>query len=187
MDGAGNNLAHPTWGSAGVPLLRLAPSDYADGISEPAGEQRQNPRVISNLMSSQPHSVLANKRISDFVWQWGQFLDQDIDFTDTATPLEPFPIPIPQGDRFFDPDNTGEQVMEFHRSVHDGGNTVQAPRQQKNLISAFIDASQVYGSDNHRAEALRTFEHGKLKSSQEYKFLPKNTMGLENAGGLRPS
>ena len=25
IDGSGNNLAHPTWGSAGVDLLRIAP------------------------------------------------------------------------------------------------------------------------------------------------------------------
>ncbi|MFP6765693.1 MAG: peroxidase family protein, partial [Planctomycetaceae bacterium] len=30
-DGTGNNVNNPTWGSAGIPLLRVAESDYDDG------------------------------------------------------------------------------------------------------------------------------------------------------------
>jgi hypothetical protein len=33
IDGTGNNVANPTWGSAGTDLLRLSPVAYADGIS----------------------------------------------------------------------------------------------------------------------------------------------------------
>ena len=39
-DGSGNNLAHPDWGSTDVRLIRKAPSDYADGLSQPAGADR---------------------------------------------------------------------------------------------------------------------------------------------------
>jgi hypothetical protein len=54
------------------------------------------------------------------------------------------------------------------------------PRQQTTLITAYIDASMVYGSDANRAAALRTFVGGALKTSAG-NLLPFNTGGLENA------
>ena len=32
LDGSGNNTYHPSWGRAGTPYLRVAPTNYADGI-----------------------------------------------------------------------------------------------------------------------------------------------------------
>ncbi|HEY8504838.1 MAG TPA: peroxidase family protein, partial [Gemmataceae bacterium] len=32
IDGTGNNRAHPEWGGAGGPLLRIVPAAYADGM-----------------------------------------------------------------------------------------------------------------------------------------------------------
>ena len=49
IDGSGNNLAHPTWGSTGVDLIRKAPAAYADGVSDPAGANRPSARVISSM------------------------------------------------------------------------------------------------------------------------------------------
>jgi hypothetical protein len=58
--------------------------------------------------------------------------------------------------------------------------TTPNPRQQTTLISTYIDASMVYGSDETRAAALRTFVGGALKTSPG-NLLPFNTAGLENA------
>lgn len=58
--------------------------------------------------------------------------------------------------------------------------TTPNPRQQTTLISTYIDASMVYGSDDTRAAALRTFVGGALKTSPG-NLLPFNTAGLENA------
>src|SRR5436190_11803844 len=53
IDGTGNNLTHPDWGSAGVDLLRLAPAAYADGVSAPAGAGRPSARDVSNTIADQ--------------------------------------------------------------------------------------------------------------------------------------
>ncbi len=184
IDGSGNNISNPTWGSVGTQLLRMSVEDYADGISEPAGEGRISPREISNIMASQEESFLNSLGASDFIWQWGQFLDHDIDLTTEVD--EPRPIPVPKGDPFFDPDSLGNQTIGFHRSVFDPntGDSLGNPRQQLNVITAFIDASNVYGSDAVRATALRTMDGtGKLKTIKGGKFLPFNKEGLPNAGG----
>src|SRR5690242_14967868 len=52
VDGTGNNLAHPTWGSTGVDLLRQGPAAYADGKSAPAGSNRPSAREISNAIAA---------------------------------------------------------------------------------------------------------------------------------------
>lgn len=182
IDGTGNNLDHPTWGSAGVDLLRVAPAAYADGVSAPAGASRPGPRDISNAIVAQSGDIINNRFLSDYVYVWGQFLDHDLDLTPNGTPAEPLPIPVPSGDPFFDPTGTGTQTIAFNRSQYDPatGTSTRNPRQQPNVITAWIDASQVYGSDPTRAAALRTFVGGKLKTSAG-NLLPFNTAGLPNA------
>ena len=186
IDGFGNNIDHPSWGSASILLLRLSEVAYDDGISIPAGQSRKSAREISNIVAAQDEFIPNDKKASDFIWQWGQFLDHDIDLTPGAHPAEPFDIPVPVGDPWFDPFSEGGKVISFDRSLHDGGNTPDNPRQQFNVITAYIDASNVYGSDVVRAAALRTFTDGKLKTSSD-EHLPFNTDGLPNAGGPSPT
>ena len=57
---------------------------------------------------------------------------------------------------------------------------VSNPRQQTNDITVYIDGSVIYGADSTRARALRTFEGGKLKTS-EGNLLPLNLDRLPNA------
>jgi hypothetical protein len=119
-------------------------------------------------------------------WQWGQFLAHDTDLTTAAVPPEPLPIAVPRGDPLFDPDSAGTKTIDFVRSIYDPdtGTEERNPRQQLNLITSFIDASNVYGSDAARANALRLNDGtGKLKSTEGGLYLPYNTVGLANAGG----
>ena len=184
IDGTHNHLHNPDWGSTDTPLLRLMDSDYADGHDTPAGATRPSAREISNIVAAQTESTYNSKRATDFLWQWGQFIDHDIDLTEGAHPVEPLAIPVPAGDIHFDPSATGTKMIPFARSAYSPQST---PRQQVNQITAFLDASMVYGSDAIRAHALRTNDGtGKLKISPG-RFLPFNIDGLPNAGGPNDS
>ena len=185
IDGMHNNARQADHGAAHMPLQRDLVADYGDGISSMAGPSRPNPRTISNAVSAQEGSLPNAFGASDYLWQWGQFLDHDIGLTHHAEPGEPAPIPVPLGDPSFDPFFTGRQVIPFSRSAHDpaSGTGPDNPRQQINEISSFIDASNVYGSDPVRADALRKHDgSGELLTSAGG-LLPFNTAGLPNAGG----
>jgi len=180
IDGSGNNFRNPSWGSAPVELLRLTTVGYADLEEDPSGENRPNARDISNIVASQKERDISyhkKKKYSDFVWQWGQFLDHDLDLTPEVVPAEPFDIAVPSGDKYFDPKGTGEKKIPLNRSLN---TVVEHVRQQVNDITAYIDASNVYGSDKERAMALREGVDGLLKMSAG-ELLPFNTFGLPNA------
>lgn len=180
VDGTGNNQRHDDWGAADEQLLRLASVEYADAESAPAGTDRASAREISNLVAAQSEPIENDRGLSDLVWQWGQFLDHDIDLTEGADPVESFPIEVPTGDPYFDPSSTGTEQIDLSRSVYEID--AAGVRQQTNGITAYIDGSNVYGSDEERAAALRTFVDGKLKTS-DGDLLPFNVEGLANAGG----
>jgi hypothetical protein len=188
IDGVGNNSRDETMGAASTMLARMMTPAYPDLMSAMAGPNRLGPREISNLVAAETHTKPNPLGASDFLWQWGQFIDHDIDLTDGTEPPEEAPILIPAGDPWFDPGASGTAIMAFNRSLYDhaSGTTPDAPRRQVNEITSWIDASNVYGSDVARAEALRTNDGtGQLLTSPGA-LLPFNTAGLPNAGGSSP-
>jgi Animal haem peroxidase len=177
MDGFGNNRANPLWGCGGSVFVRMTPPAYADGVSAPAGQGLPSPRVISNAICAQPHSVPNREGYTDFLWQWGQFIDHDMTMTFSAEPLEPFPVAVPVGDPYFDPSGSGTQVIDLDRSEFA---MLDGVRQQMNSNTSFIDGSAVYGSDSARAKELRTLDGtGRLKTSPG-NLLPYNVHGFRN-------
>lgn len=189
IDGTGNHETHFSLGAANTPLRRWMVADYGDGVGSMAGAGRPSPREISNAVCADSQPGPNSAGASDFLWQWGQFVDHDIDLSDEADPPELMPIAVPLGDPFFDPLSTGLETIDLHRSAyHPGtGHDPNYPRQQMNSITAFVDASNVYGSDDVRAAALRTNDGtGRLLESAGG-LLPFNTAGLPNAGGTGPT
>lgn len=187
IDGSGNNLANTSWGAAGTRLSRISPVAYDDGISTPRGitdPTLPNPRVVSNTVIAQSIMTPNTHHMTDWVFQWGQFVDHDLDLTNLAAPVESFNVPIPAGDPIFDAGNTGTAIMPFQRSKYDAATGTGAgnPREQINDITSYLDASMVYGSDAARATSLRTLSGGKLKTSAG-NLMPLNTFGLPNGTG----
>lgn len=178
IDGHDNNLLNPEWGAAETAMLRAFAAAYGDGLSSPAGSNRASARSISNIVAAQTSSIMSPRNASDFVWQWGQFLDHDIVETPGTSPEEVFDIEVPLGDPWFDPNATGVETIPLTRS---GYYVLSGVRQQVNAITALIDASNVYGSDEVRQAALRTLDGtGRLRTSTG-DMLPFNTGGLANA------
>ena len=157
IDGECNNIAtngSADFGMAGIQLLRTIPDVY-NANSDLVGQNRKNPREISNLVF-QMNGEAPSGSLSSFVFTWGQFLDHDITLTPT-NPNETANIPPLPGDII---------IGAFNRSAFLPGTGVNGiPREQLNENTAWIDASGVYGSDTPKANSLRTFVNGKMKTS----------------------
>ena len=97
------------------------------------------------------------------VTQFGQFLDHDITLTpenevhnccQDSTQAECYVLDLPANDPFYSTLSTRQSCLEFTRSVAycKDTNTV---REQMNAITAFVDASNVYGSTSTDAVIFR--------------------------------
>ena len=182
VSGKSNNLLRPEMGATDGRIIRVTSNGYSDLVAEPAGIHRPNPRRVSNYLFEQKELINDPRGLSDYAWVFGQFIDHDIVLVEDEK-SEFMPIQVPAFDAHFDPMGTGNVLIPMTRSAYDltTGTGPDNPRQNNNKISAWIDASNVYGSDEYRASWLRTFQDGKLKTSTG-NYLPYNTMDGTAAG-----
>jgi hypothetical protein len=187
IDGYGNNPDNPEWGATGDVLLWNSPVSFSDGYSEPAGKNRMNPREISNRIFAQEGLINDPMGLSDYNWVWGQFIDHDITLVPDVE-HETVNIPVPKFDPWMDPFGSGNAYIPLLRSAYmDGTGTEEGnPRQFPNQITAFIDGSTVYGSNEEMAQWLRAYVDGKLKTSKG-EMLPYNTITGEYEAPLDPN
>lgn len=167
LDGSCNNLANPYYGKAGTPLGRLLTPVYDDGSNSPKTSGLPNPRKVSLALNSDNSSV---EPTWTHLWMvFGQFLAHDFSFTPQievngvkpvcneceASDDNCFPIPIDSSDAL------GITCMPFVRSTATVNlNCSSDQREQLNLVTSFIDAGQVYGSNVAKSNSLRTMEGG---------------------------
>jgi hypothetical protein len=180
----GNNIADPTLGTAGTDLLRVSPAAYSDGISSPSLASNPSARVVSDILNNQadPSNLAAQiqtvdqNSLSDFGYAFGQFIDHDMDLTPTSSGQFLSILADPN-----DPSQMGNQT--FERSSYDPstGTSTSNPRQQVNAVTSYLDLSQVYGSTQTMADALRTFSGGLLKTS------PGNMLPYDNSTYFTPA
>jgi hypothetical protein len=182
FDGTGNNLSNPQWGAAETNFARKAPVDYADGISAARLTGRPNPRSVGSALFRQTVSLPNARRLSGYVYAFGNFLSHDSQETISDT-NELVPFRIPFGDDIFLPN----QIVQLPRSRFDPatGTGPDNPRQQVNFATAFIDGSQIYGSDALTASILRggpANPQAKLRTSNDINgdaenLLPRDAFG----------
>jgi len=147
--------------------------------------------VSENVFKGNGESKPNRRGLTDFVTYWGQFIDHDFGLTGgprgSATPAQHMDIPVPAGDAYFDPNRWGNQTIPVSRSIYDiaTGTSAANPRQQVNLVTAWHDASQVYGSDSATADYLRQHTGGLLKTMDidglEYPMFNDGGVVMENA------
>jgi hypothetical protein len=159
LDGSGNNLRHPDWGKAGTQYLRVAPTNYADGIGKMVSGP--SPRFISNrVFNDVGQNLFSEDDISQWGWAWGQFIDHDIGLRD-ETPAESVPIGFDTKDPLESFQNDfGNLAFSRTPAAPGTGTSTGNPRQQINTIDSFIDGSQVYGVSNSRLDWLRAGSAG---------------------------
>eukprot|EP00759_Apiculatamorpha_spiralis_P012489 PhF_6_TR1950/c1_g4_i3/m.3140 len=161
IEGTGNNKKNVNWGRGNPPLsLERYPGPSTRNYSGRWGNPSlPGARLVSNALDGVKNSttVLLNPRgLTDMHTVWAQFIDHD--FILTADDGESSPIPVPMCDTTFDMDCTGSKVMGFRRSMFDPDTT-----DPLNHITAYMDASQVYGSNTADvANKLREFKGGRM-------------------------
>ncbi len=182
IDEVGNNEANPSWGTAAADLIRLAAAAYSDGVSAPSLADDLSARAVSNILNnqadpsdpSQDVQTVDQNSLSDFGYAFGQFMDHDMDNTPDGGASDP--IAVAAGDPI------GPAALPFTRSLFDPstGTSAANPRQQVTDVTAYLDLSQVYGSDDATAADLRTFVGGLMKTS------PGNMLPYDNSTYFTP-
>jgi peroxidase len=140
------------------------------------------PRSVLKIICISQHACLSFQATL-IVMQLGQFLDHDISFTpEEEIELEEccqdektgkaqdgcFSIATPCGDDQFEEcaSDVCSGFIPLTRSVSFCEAKATKTRNQMNGITAFVDASNVYGSEEDVSRILRTFNGGMLKVGQ---------------------
>ena len=180
LDGSGNNRRDPDRGMAGTTYTRVAPANYADGLSAP--QAGPNSRYVSNRIFNDSHQNLFSEHdVTQWGFVWGQFLDhtvglrsaqgeaQNIAF-ETDDPLETFTNTL--------------GYMPFTRSAAAPGTGATSPREQVNTVDSYIDAHAVYSNDPARLEWLRDGSlDGRLENNRATLFLPEGYLPRRDSRG----
>ena len=166
FDGTDNNKSNPKYGATESLLVDKVTLDYGDGFSTPTGSERPNPRIISNVLADQTENIFSSKGLTNVIWAFGQFIDHDLSLvadSDISANID-----VPLGDLDLDPHGTGKVQIKMNESkfAESTGLDPSNPRRLSNEITAWLDGSNIYGSDAERAEFLRSGKNGKLKVSK---------------------
>ncbi|XP_071487821.1 dual oxidase 2-like [Diadema antillarum] len=190
FDGWYNNAAHPDWGGADLALTRRLPVAYTDGVYSMAGQDRPNPISISeNTMQGKTGRPSHLNRTALMTFFGQQVVEEILDAQRAGCPREYENMEIPEG--HFYRDEADVTIMPFVRSRYsfNTGYSPNVPREQLNEITPWIDGGLMYGVTKAWADALRSFEGGRLADNSregEPQFPEVNTLGLPMANPPNP-
>lgn len=158
MDGACNNVRHPEWGTAGTPLRRLLPPVYSDGVSA----QRESHHlplpadIIAQLNSlqTQPH-----EDVTSFLGVWGHMVLRDVASTVNSGSVYCCKYQHAECSSVI----SANTCHSYMRSVPALSQECQFEhREQMNVATAFLDASDIYGTTRVTMKLLRTLNRGQV-------------------------
>lgn len=156
LDGRGNNPFHPSWGQANQPYSRVGSAHYADGVGAPVAGP--NARSVSNrIIGDVNQNVFSERRVTQWGWTWGQFLDHTFGLRESTGPTATAAnIPVSTSDPL-EPFQSDLGVIVFNRSTASPGTGTNRnnPRQQTNTLPSYIAGNPIYGATNQRLDWLR--------------------------------
>jgi Animal haem peroxidase len=176
LNGINNNPFFPNLGAAGQRYLRIGPTRYADGRSQPVSGP--NARYVSNREYNDTNvNVFSERGVTQWGFVWGQFIDHNIGLRQENGTVAN--IPFSSTDPLESFTNTLGYIP-FTRSAAAPGTGVTNARQHINTQTAFIDAEAVYGNTDTRLDWLRS---GSLDGN------PDNNSGsmLTSSGNYLPT
>lgn len=182
LNGAGNNLAHPSWGEAGSIYRRLTAPRYADGIGKMVSGP--SPRYISNrIFNSLGVDLFSARYVSQWGWVWGQFLDHTFGLAESGTTQAPIPFTASDPLETYR-DDSGQIDFTRDAMAPGTGHRRGHPRLQVNTESSYIDAASVYGESRSRLDwLLQGPDNGSLADSGAKLMLPGGYLPEANARG----
>jgi len=178
-DGSCNNLYVPWWGKRDTPYERIISPEYQDKINSPRSiGSDYKPLPNAREVAMKIHSARRTfPETTQFLTFFGQHVNHDLVLTSRAAykdgeekkcacgtgDSDCFNIPIPYGDYY----NKDQKCFPFTRSSAAGKNfdCKFSYREQLNMVTHWLDLSNIYGSSVHTAKKLRSFEYGLLKTS----------------------
>jgi hypothetical protein len=114
--------------------------------------------MISNRIFNDTNlNVLSERRVSQWGWVWGQFLDHTFALRQDIGPgSTPMNVPLNRADPLESFHSTVRAIPVVRSAQAPGSGTGPAnPRQQTNTLPSFIDANPVYGTTSARLDWLR--------------------------------
>ncbi|XP_077288392.1 peroxidase-like [Arctopsyche grandis] len=198
LDGSCNNLIYPDWGVPNSTYGRLVPARYGNGKRSPRRSNREFKKSLPNVrkirVAAFPTGQVNNTLWTNSAMLWGQFMAHDMsllkepDFEVECCSSDGrrkrrrsrfcYPIKISTKDSTMG--RAGIRCLNFTRTFTDkdlGCSEKEAPAQQINAVTSWMDLSNVYGLSKEMSDSLRTFENGGLATEVRngHIFAPKET------------
>ena len=175
-----HNIAEPEWGATDRPLFRASAPEYYDGVGEPSGWDRPNPRDISEAVMSGKSGIGSGlNRTALMVYFGQQVVEELLDAQRPGCIPEYFNIQINGTDPLYG--GIYFKFMPLHRTRFDfrTGQAPGNPRAQFNEISPWIDGTLMYGPNKPWSDVVRSFQNGTLAENATNPGYPiDNSIGL---------
>ncbi|XP_045190108.2 peroxidasin homolog pxn-2-like [Mercenaria mercenaria] len=196
INGTCNNKNNYTWGMAGAQHRRLLPDAYGNGrwlmrTRGTNGQPLPSARKISNTVhKTTTPKIDNNDSISLALFYFMQFIDHDLAKTPEGeisrnrncckeNPEKPrafcMPIIVDEADNHFEKGYCMDSRRSFTLFRCNDNTKFQ---NQINDVTAYMDASMVYGSSGKEEKTLRSFIGGHMKESTR-QFMPNSTHASE--------